>query len=232
MASATFQLDNIIHVLGLTKVDADSEGTAPRFVEGSPPVMGRQRGTRAASPERLLHSEGGRPGERAGKYIQYHSTPHPTPFDSHRDLSVTTTTTTTTTSSPTSLTAPRSQTTTTTTTTTTKQCACTSISMSSAPDQARSTPLWLMTPKWEVGASEAEYRREEARRLVWSAMTLIGGDLAARAARGEEISDLWVTRVEEFRLAYPGERVFEKEVGRGAGAKEYVLVGRRFFKQR
>ncbi|KAI0086526.1 hypothetical protein BDY19DRAFT_348662 [Irpex rosettiformis] len=37
------------------------------------------------------------------------------------------------------------------------------------------TPLWLMTPAWHPDASDPEVRKEECRRLVWSAVTLVAG---------------------------------------------------------
>lgn len=56
------------------------------------------------------------------------------------------------------------------------ECACSAYTLGNNWAQAREyTPLWLMTPAWNKDSSDAETRKEESRRLVWSCVTLIAG---------------------------------------------------------
>lgn len=44
-----------------------------------------------------------------------------------------------------------------------------------SPIAQRVTPLWLTTPAWKEDWTDAEIRKEECRRVVWSSMMLAAG---------------------------------------------------------
>lgn len=55
-------------------------------------------------------------------------------------------------------------------------CSCGNLTLGQNWTHARDlTPLWLMTPAWNGDDSDAEARKEECRRVVWSAVTLVAG---------------------------------------------------------
>ena len=57
-----------------------------------------------------------------------------------------------------------------------RDCACSAYTLGNNWEQAQQlTPLWLMTPAWNRDESDAEVRREESRRLVWSCAMLTAG---------------------------------------------------------
>ena len=55
-------------------------------------------------------------------------------------------------------------------------CGCHALTLGQTSRYANDlTPLWLMTPAWSPDASDPEIRKEECRRVVWSAVTLVAG---------------------------------------------------------
>jgi hypothetical protein len=59
---------------------------------------------------------------------------------------------------------------------TASECQCAEHSLGRVWPMARSiTPLWLSTPAWIEEATEAELRKDQCRRLVWSSVMLIAG---------------------------------------------------------
>ncbi|KAG9021992.1 hypothetical protein FRB95_001011 [Tulasnella sp. JGI-2019a] len=60
-------------------------------------------------------------------------------------------------------------------------------------------------PRWASNATPAEIRKEEALRLVWSTLVMLGSDAAARQAGAVVQLDLHVTKLENFALLFPGE---------------------------
>ena len=50
------------------------------------------------------------------------------------------------------------------------------------PAASNLTPLWLSTPAWSEEATEAEVRKDQCRRLVWSSVMLIAGHTSYNAA--------------------------------------------------
>ena len=62
-------------------------------------------------------------------------------------------------------------------------CACESFSLGHNSRSSRThTPLWAATPAWSPAWGVAEIRREECRRLCWSALHLFAGHTAHAAA--------------------------------------------------
>jgi hypothetical protein len=58
-------------------------------------------------------------------------------------------------------------------------CLCTNFQLSStSPSSRKLTPLWGTGPGWSAEWDDVETRREERRRLVWSALTITSGLLS------------------------------------------------------
>ncbi|KAG8879234.1 hypothetical protein FRB97_001853 [Tulasnella sp. 331] len=79
------------------------------------------------------------------------------------------------------------------------------LSLSRTPDLLRSTPSWRFMPKWGQSASAGEIRKEEARRLVWSTVIMLGCGANARRATELFQLDLHVSKPENFAVLFPGE---------------------------
>ncbi|KAG8996572.1 hypothetical protein FRB93_000714 [Tulasnella sp. JGI-2019a] len=205
MESSMILLDNVIRVLGLTRLDAGNP-RAPVFAPGAVPALGRplpagqtyypscDHGSPASSSSLQSLLQAGQPSRNL---IHYQPTTQPTPFDlcraerrvvshphssqsiaaSGQNLSVET-------------------------------CPCHALSLAGSPEAQKCTPLWLSTPQWDPGASLAELQREESRRLVWASVMMFGSDAAARLALGMPQLDLHTAKPENFALLYPGEEVY------------------------
>ncbi|TFK52485.1 hypothetical protein OE88DRAFT_1795692 [Heliocybe sulcata] len=75
----------------------------------------------------------------------------------------------------------------------TSGCSCASISLGATWSAAREyTPLWLSTPGWDEGWTEAEVRKEECRRLCWSTLFLACGHSSYVWAHKRRGLDLFV----------------------------------------
>lgn len=179
MSSSIVLLDNVIHVLGLTAIDADNY-RAPIFTPGNVPALGRPLPAGMFNPNHqqvstpsLLRSNGS-PLDPS-RYISYQHHTQPTPFDTYREV-----------------TRPKGD--------HRPECPCHGLSLATTPDAVRATPLWATTPRWEKDLEYPEIRREEARRLVWSTATLVGGEAAARLALGVPQLQLHVAKAENVRL--------------------------------
>ncbi|KAG8856437.1 hypothetical protein FRB96_006403 [Tulasnella sp. 330] len=194
MESSMILLDNVIHVLGLKTLDSGN----PRvhvFSPGAVPALGRPR------PDGLrhqhIHSSQG-VGNRAQMFlrsiepsrptVQYQATTAPTPFDQYRfagnaALALSQY------SDGGSLSMAMGS---------TRECPCHALSLAGSSEAQKSTPLWLSTPRWDSEASWAEIRKEEARRLVWSTVSVLGGDAAARVALGWPQLDLHAAKPENI----------------------------------
>ncbi|KAG8946589.1 hypothetical protein FRC04_011567 [Tulasnella sp. 424] len=203
MTASLVLLDNVIKVLGLTCIDAENP-RSPIFVEYAVPALGRcapEAGTSEPShhPLRLTHLQ----HTQNFPQVVYHTTTQPTPFDSYRDVAH---------YPPVSASA---------------GCPCQALSLGSAvtPAIRSSTPLWLLSPKWDaydVNRDYAEIRREESRRLVWSTLTIVGGDRSARLALEQPQLDLHLAKPENYALLYPGETLYASrpEIDSAFSAKE------------
>lgn len=190
MESAITLLDNLIRVLGLTSIDA-MDPRAPTFLPNSVPDLGRPppNGARDHSPQ-STHNAGmiGLPGTPPtcppvpASAVKYQAVALPTPFDKWRspadqlhlrdDLGVVAL----------------------------AGCPCRALSLASSPEVLRSTPAWGAMPRWAPNATWAEIRREEARRLVWSAVVMLGSDANTRQAGGISQLDLHVTKAENVSV--------------------------------
>ncbi|KAG8999349.1 hypothetical protein FRB94_006212 [Tulasnella sp. JGI-2019a] len=84
-------------------------------------------------------------------------------------------------------------------------CPCEYLSLARNPDVLRCTPTWGSIPRWAPNATWAEIRKEEGRRLVWSALVMLGQDAAVRQASGMPQLDLYVSKPENIALLFSGE---------------------------
>ena len=85
------------------------------------------------------------------------------------------------------------------------RCSCDELSLGHQwPEGQRQVPLWVASPTWNREWSEGEIRKEECRRLCWSALMLISGHTSYAAATNWRHSDFFVTEPSNVRyLAWP-----------------------------
>ncbi|KAG8996579.1 hypothetical protein FRB94_014288 [Tulasnella sp. JGI-2019a] len=198
--SSLIILDNVVHVLGLKTLDR-SNLRAAVFKTGAVPAFGRLR------PEGQLYQrpnpsvDHGSQGhvqtflksiEPPRPSIQYQATTQRTPFDLYRSLNNPTRAT------PLPGNGTRRM----------KGCPCHALSLAGSSEAQKSTPLWLSTPKWDPNASLAEIQKEEARRLVWSTVTVVGADAAARMSIGRPQLNLQSAKLENYAVLLPGEELY------------------------
>ncbi|KAG9034438.1 hypothetical protein FRB95_013235 [Tulasnella sp. JGI-2019a] len=218
MESSMIILDNVIHVLGLRTLDRTNP-RVPIMKAGAVPAFGRPR-PNGPRHKYLLHSKdlasqghaqvSLKSIEPPQPSIQYQATPQQTPFDLYRSAN----------NSMQALQVGMK----------TKGCPCHALSLAGSSEAQISTPLWLCTPKWTPDASWAEMRKEEARRLVWSSVTVLSSDAAARLAMGRPQLDLHAAKPENYALLLPGEELYatRPEVDTSFSGKEstWALYGR------
>jgi hypothetical protein len=157
--SALAQLDNLIRSLSMSVLDGNDERTS-RFVHQGVPVVSSP--TSAVASNNMPVNRAWAPPVSA----LLSATPSLSPA-SHHSLGRRT-------GSPmTNLVSTRSA----------PSCSCESLTLGHNWAHANDlTPLWLMTPAWNPDACEAEIRKEECRRVVWSAVTLLAGCTSYTAA--------------------------------------------------
>ncbi|KAH9924623.1 uncharacterized protein BXZ73DRAFT_91217 [Epithele typhae] len=67
-------------------------------------------------------------------------------------------------------------------------------------------PSWMGTPMWPDGFSEAEFRKEECRRLVWASVALTASMNSYVAVLDISTpAPLWLKNPEHYALMFPGE---------------------------
>ncbi|KAG8969379.1 hypothetical protein FRC03_003070 [Tulasnella sp. 419] len=209
LTSAAFVFDNVVRALYLTCIDA-ANPEAPVFKKNEVPALARtdpvylathksSGSNRSIKPSRSGHSV--TPGS-AGSSASTNEPPLPSEMTSLMPTirSVREPLRLSASSSADSSLRPQKQ----------RACPCLSLSMTLSPEAQRSTPLWLMMPRWDSGLTDAEIRVEESRRLVWSSLTLLGGEASARLALSRPQLDLYVTRPENYALLFPGEYLYQK----------------------
>ncbi|KAG8853246.1 hypothetical protein FRB96_008330 [Tulasnella sp. 330] len=195
MESAILMLDSVIRCLGLTSIDA-MDPRAPTFTPNTVPALGRPlpNGTKDGSIRSVLtkastnltifHSSR---SSTPSALAKYHATPLTTPFGNWQpqvDQS--------------RLNAGHGS-------VVSERCPCDALSLATSPEAARSTPTWTGMPRWAPDASWGEIKKEEARRLVWCSVIMLGCDAAVRQASGRPQLDLFVSKPENYALLYSGE---------------------------
>ncbi|KAG8747602.1 hypothetical protein FRC10_000144 [Ceratobasidium sp. 414] len=84
-------------------------------------------------------------------------------------------------------------------------CSCHALSIACTATHAQMTPFWISSPGWDPSWTEAEIRREESRRLVWSSLTLAAGFTAHDAAFAKDPAELHLVHASNYALCFPAE---------------------------
>ncbi|CAE6404179.1 unnamed protein product [Rhizoctonia solani] len=84
-------------------------------------------------------------------------------------------------------------------------CACHALSIMRTTTHGQLTPFWVSSAGWDPNWNEAEIRREESRRLVWSALTLAAGFTAHDAAFAKDPTELHIIDAANYALCFPAE---------------------------
>ncbi|TDL24298.1 hypothetical protein BD410DRAFT_786409 [Rickenella mellea] len=87
-----------------------------------------------------------------------------------------------------------------------KRCYCAPAAHSSTLMRDPLSATWTSSPGWDVGMTVPEIRREEIRRLCWSALALAAAHTAHCAAFNREPLDLFLIQPENYALLFPGEK--------------------------
>ncbi|KAK7690029.1 hypothetical protein QCA50_006673 [Cerrena zonata] len=87
------------------------------------------------------------------------------------------------------------------------QCCCANFTLGQNSNTAKEwTPLWLTTPTWQDNWPEADIRKEECRRIVWSSMMLTAGHSSYTVAYGGSAQlDLFINNPANYMVLFPGE---------------------------
>lgn len=72
------------------------------------------------------------------------------------------------------------------------KCACHALSIAGTTTHGQLTPFWVSSAGWDPNWNESEIRREESRRLVWSALTVAAGFTAHDAAFAKDPTELHI----------------------------------------
>ncbi|KAH9176032.1 hypothetical protein EDB89DRAFT_1846911 [Lactarius sanguifluus] len=86
------------------------------------------------------------------------------------------------------------------------RCSCDEVSLGRQwPEAQRQVPLWVATPTWNREWSEGEIKKEECRRLCWSALMLISAHTSYAVAANWRHSDFFVMEPSNYSILFPGE---------------------------
>jgi len=73
------------------------------------------------------------------------------------------------------------------------RCPCDKLSLGSQwPEAHKQVPFWVSTPMWNREWSEGEIKREECRRVRWSALMLVSGQTSFADAVNCRVQDLFM----------------------------------------
>ncbi|KAG9006093.1 hypothetical protein FRB94_000998 [Tulasnella sp. JGI-2019a] len=195
MQSAISLLDNVIRALGLTSLDAINPRT-PTFISNEVPALtcrlpsgAREQALQFGYSSRMgllprLPTALSSPSSASAKCQPIVS---PTPFDNWQSPADQPPVKSDHESGDTSI------------------CPCEELSLARSPGALRPTLSSMPRLRWAPDATPAEIRMEEGRRLVWSALIMLGADAAAKQAGGMPQLDLHVSKPENLALLFPGE---------------------------
>ena len=72
-------------------------------------------------------------------------------------------------------------------------CSCEKLSLGSQwPEARKQVPLWVSTPMWNQEWTEGEIKKEECRRVCWSALMLVSGQTSFADAVKWKVQDLFM----------------------------------------
>jgi hypothetical protein len=79
-------------------------------------------------------------------------------------------------------------------------CSCDELSLGRRwPEAQGLVPLWVATPAWNNEWSVGEIRKEECRRLCWSALGLVAGHISFATAMNWRVLDLFMVEPSNVR---------------------------------
>ncbi|KZT18418.1 hypothetical protein NEOLEDRAFT_1080339 [Neolentinus lepideus HHB14362 ss-1] len=85
------------------------------------------------------------------------------------------------------------------------------------------TYAWTSTPVWEQNWSDAEVKREECRRLCWSALSLASEYVSRCTFNQEKQPNFFLTEPANYKLLFPGEVLSRSPVhNTGQSLKEFI----------
>ena len=85
-------------------------------------------------------------------------------------------------------------------------CLCNELSLGAQwPEAQEKVPLWVATPMWNPEWTEGEIRREECRRLCWSALMLVSGQTSFSEAAKWGHMDLFMVEPSNVRAIPAGQ---------------------------
>ncbi|KAN0102410.1 hypothetical protein V8E52_011968, partial [Russula decolorans] len=86
------------------------------------------------------------------------------------------------------------------------RCPCDKLSLGSQwPEAHKQVPLWASTPMWNREWSEGEIKKEECRRVRWSALMLVSGQTSFADAVNWRILDLFMVEPSNYSILFPGQ---------------------------
>ncbi|KIJ54399.1 hypothetical protein M422DRAFT_222008 [Sphaerobolus stellatus SS14] len=92
-------------------------------------------------------------------------------------------------------------------------CSCRSLTLGSVSRSSHEhTPLWTATAAWNPDWNIAEIRKEESRRLCWSALQLAAGHTSHAAAFSTASFDYYCIQPSNYALLFPGESLLDSPV--------------------
>ncbi|CCA67447.1 hypothetical protein PIIN_01278 [Serendipita indica DSM 11827] len=198
---AIMRLDNILRLLKYSSLDADNP-MVTRFDSRATPITQRLHGWQDIG---IVSNQGTLPGSHSTRPTHHEHTLIPKISHISRPSS----------SSYPQIVARGQQYT--TSTPSRHSCHCHDLALGETePGVAKLTPMWHYTSKWPNQHDPAEIQKEEARRTVWSFITLASafGNHAATLGADEVHVNLWSTAAENFALLFPGEATFQAEYDR------------------
>lgn len=73
------------------------------------------------------------------------------------------------------------------------RCPCDKLSLGSQwPEAHKQVPFWVSTPMWNREWTEGDIKKEECRRVYWSALTLVSGQTSFADAVNWKLQDLFI----------------------------------------
>lgn len=73
------------------------------------------------------------------------------------------------------------------------RCPCDELSLGSQwPEAHKQVPFWVSTPMWNREWTEGEIKKEECRRVHWSALMLVSGQTSFADAVNWKLQDLFI----------------------------------------
>ena len=86
----------------------------------------------------------------------------------------------------------------------TSSCPCNELSLGAQwPEAQKKVPFWVATPTWNPEWTEGEIRKEQLRRLCWSALMLVSGQTSYANAMKGGFTDFFLIEPSNVRASPP-----------------------------